>query len=85
MGLGWGYAVSAEPAIFLYVLLPGLVECMKIKLHLLRSSWLSDASAAPSIQKQTVPVFFQETLVPRTASVPSPSHSLHWPSLSLTN
>lgn len=34
MALGWGYAVSAEPAIFLYVLLPGLVECMKIKLYI---------------------------------------------------
>lgn len=34
MALEWGYAVSAEPAIFLYVLLPGLVECMKIKLYI---------------------------------------------------
>lgn len=34
MGLGWGYVVSTETAIFLYLLFPGLVECMKIKLYI---------------------------------------------------
>lgn len=82
-GLGWGYVVSTEPAIFLYLLLPGLVECMKIKLYicqgLLGSQMYGQFSESVSLHALTI-LFLTETmclpLLPLPASHPVLSNHL---------